>query len=295
MSTYNGEKYLREQLDSLLAQTYSPIEILIRDDSSSDGTVKIIKEYITLHENIRLIQGGNLGATNSFFALLAEADADYVAFCDQDDIWMPDKVEVAVQTIEAEPNQDLPILYCGNKLLVDGDGKELSQALDKDIRPGFGNALVENICTGCTSVLNRVLIEDIKAHFPHDAMFHDWWCYLVASHHGKVIFDETPHIYYRQHGNNEVGGNTSVFTRIRIQSRHVMKSRGKLGAQIREFEHFYISDEDESEEAILLRKVLGAQSLVGATKLLGNRKVYRQRNKLEALPMWFLFVTKLML
>ena len=122
MSTYNGKKYLKEQMDSLLSQTYKNIEILVRDDGSSDGTGEILETYQKQHSNVRVYLQENIGLVDSFFWLLEQSDAGYVAFCDQDDIWKPEKIERAVEKLEQVKG---PALYCGNKMLVDADLKEL--------------------------------------------------------------------------------------------------------------------------------------------------------------------------
>ena len=104
ISTYNGEKYIKEQIDSILNQTYKNIEIVIRDDGSSDSTIEIIKEYQKKHSNIILKEGTNVGFIKSFFQLLGLADSDYYAYCDQDDVWMENKIELAVNALNEADN-----------------------------------------------------------------------------------------------------------------------------------------------------------------------------------------------
>lgn len=114
MSTYNGEKYIEEQLESLLNQTYSDIKIFIRDDGSKDRTKEIIKQFLQKSKNIFLIEGENIGFINSFFELLNISDtADYYAYCDQDDVWMEDKIERAVKFLE-KSDSNKPVLYFSN-------------------------------------------------------------------------------------------------------------------------------------------------------------------------------------
>lgn len=288
MSAYNGEKYLEEQLESLLYQTYSNIEIIIRDDGSTDGTEKLLKIYEENHSNIKVIREENVGVVDSFFGLLKKSDAEYIAFCDQDDIWMKQKVEMAVLALSGE---NMPAVYCGNKLLVNADLEEMGIADTQRMNPGFGNAVVENIATGCTILINRKLAEILKEHIPKHAILHDWWCYLVASYCGKVIYDQTPYIYYRQHENNQVGGKAGFVGQIAAKKKYLKKSRGKLRAQLTEFHHYYHGDKEKDQ---MLASVLETTGLGGKILMLFNAKIYRQK-KLDNLIIRVLFLTNNML
>ncbi len=153
MSTYNGEEFIREQLDSILGQSYPDVDILIRDDGSTDDTFVILKEYEELHQNIHAYQGANLGVNRSFFELLSESNpkASYIGFCDQDDCWLPEKIEAAVRQLE---RMEGPALYCGAKTLVNENLEPLGSQQNPHVTPGFGNAVIESICSGCTLVVN---------------------------------------------------------------------------------------------------------------------------------------------
>ena len=157
MSTYNGENYLREQLDSLLNQTYENIKILIRDDGSKDGTIQILKEYSEKYPNkIECIFDENIGVIKSFFELMKKSDekCNYFAFCDQDDFWLKEKVEKAIEQIKEE----IPFLYCSNTILVDENLKILKINNEKK-EIDLNNILVENCATGCTVVINNKLLK----------------------------------------------------------------------------------------------------------------------------------------
>lgn len=224
LSTYNAQKYLKEQLDSLLAQHYSAFELWIRDDGSSDDTISILKEYEKKDNRVHYYAGKNLGAIGSFFDLMQhvrDRDYAYIAFCDQDDFWKKEKLEIAVKAIAKEVEHQkhfiegnmnrtdsagkIPVLYCSKTQLVDEQLNPLQEEIKRKIHPGFGNALLENIVTGCTTVINRDLNELICQYMPKYCIMHDWWIYLIATLYGKVIYDETPHILYRQHGKNVMG------------------------------------------------------------------------------------------
>lgn len=257
MSTYNGEKYLARQLDSLLAQTLCQmadweVEILVRDDGSQDGTCRILREYAKKDRRIRLEQGENIGVIESFFCLLdaSEADADYLAFCDQDDVWMPDKLFRAVkQTAAAEipavqasqniASARIPVLYCSRACLTD-ENLNPTEAVwtSGEIRPSFGNALIENICIGCTCVMNRSLADILRLSHPAFTPMHDRWFYLVASCFGKVLYDPEAHIYYRQHGGNVVGIKKNYVQELKERVALYKKRRFTNARQAEAFELF---------------------------------------------------------
>ncbi len=288
LSTYNGERFLREQLDSLMRQTWGSIEVLARDDGSSDGTVGILREYAGRYGNIRVYPEENKGVAESFFELLKKSDADYVAFCDQDDVWLEDKLETAVARLETESG---PALYCGNKILVDSDLEPLAKQDAREKRPGFGNAVVECICTGCTAVMNRKLADIMRARLPEHAIMHDWWAYLAASYVGNVIFDKEAHILYRQHGGNVVGAKGGFWGELRLKAAYLKKSRGKLRAQLSDFSRLYHGD---AEKDALVRKVLAAESGKGRLRIAGSREIYRQ-SLLDGAVMRALFLAGRML
>ena len=288
MSTYNGERFLAEQIESLLRQTWGNLEILIRDDGSKDGTSDILKEYGAKYNNIKVFLEENLGVSRSFFELLKKSDADMVAFCDQDDIWLEQKVEAAVQRLEHEQG---PALYCSNKILVDSDGTPMEKQDRRERVPGFGNAVVECICTGCTTVMNREMAQIIKAKTPQRAILHDWWSYLVAAYAGKVIFDKNAYIKYRQHGGNVVGAKAGFIGELRSKAAYLRKNRGKLYGQLSEFAELYQGDD---EKDALVKKVLAANRFAGRWKILWNRQIYRQ-SRLDGIVMRILFLAGRML
>lgn len=209
LATYNGAKFLREQLESFDAQTLRPTRVTIRDDGSTDETVQQIKEWAAGRSNVALLQGPRLGVTKNFFALLANPDeeSDYFAFSDQDDVWLPSKIENGVAAL-LECRHDEPAMYCTRVEYVDENLNHLGHSRVPR-GTGFTNALVENVATGCTVMLNRCARDLVCEKPPETALIHDWWCYLVISAFGRVIYDEKPSIKYRQHANNLTGGTPS--------------------------------------------------------------------------------------
>ena len=208
LSTYNGEKYLREQLDSLLKQTLRPDRIFIRDDGSRDDTVAILEEYCSEHPFMEYYCGKNLGPAKSFWELITKTEeADYYALCDQDDVWFEDRLETAVKRLEQE-DKDIPLLYCSRYTLTDQD----LNPLDSNVSglygfSDFAHSLIYHTAPGCTFVFNaaarkQILKYDVEKEYCviHDAIIHK-----VVTMSGKMILDDTSHIYYRQHGDNQIG------------------------------------------------------------------------------------------
>lgn len=288
MSTYNGEKFLEEQIDSLLRQTYCNFEILIRDDGSKDRTCEILKEYEKKYSNIYVYLENNVGVTKSFFELLKKSDADYIAFSDQDDVWLEEKIEKAVEKLQTLKE---PALYCSNKILVDSNLNIIAENKHKKLVPGFENAVVECICTGCTSMMNRSLAENIKEHIPERAIMHDWWCYLVASYLGTVIFDNNAYIYYRQHESNVVGASPTVIGTIRAKADYVKKNKGKLKGQLGDFSKMYHQDTEKDE---LVQLLLSSEKMPAKTKVVFGHHFYRQE-KIDYLITHILFLINRML
>lgn len=209
LPTYNGTRYLREQLQSIEAQALPVARITIRDDGSTDGSDVLVQEWAKGRSNVHLLQGPRLGAVNSFFTLLEGCgdECDYFAFADQDDVWLPDKVERAVVSLDRYGTEE-PAMYCSRVEYVDESLGHIGYSqVPKKV--DFANALVENVATGCTVVLNHSARSLLRRGFPQKTIMHDWWCYLVLSALGTVVFDELPSVKYRQHGGNVVGGTSS--------------------------------------------------------------------------------------
>lgn len=208
LSTYNGELFLREQLDSLFAQVGVELHIWVRDDGSKDSTQKILFEYREKFPNkITIVLGENIGWKRSFFELLSFAKQnsvvyDYYAFCDQDDIWLPTKLQRAVEKM-GELNTNIR-LYCSN-LYYYKDGCNYGLIRNKDYCPTVENCLMRNYATGCTIVFNKVLLKVLTDRMPHIEVMHDFWTYQVAVLLGSVYVDQGAYILYRQHSNNQIG------------------------------------------------------------------------------------------
>jgi glycosyltransferase involved in cell wall biosynthesis len=212
LSTYNGEKYLKEQLDSLFSQTYKNFEIIVRDDGSSDKTLEVLKCY-----DVKLLSSdGNIGIKKSFETLLLYAyensDADYFMFCDQDDVWNNDKIEKTLEKMQELENlygDNIPLLVHSDLEVVNEKLETLSSSMWKSehINPRantLNKLLMQNTITGCTMMINRTLAMK-SLSISSKAIMHDWWIGLIVGAFGKIGFIEESTMKYRQHGKNDTG------------------------------------------------------------------------------------------
>jgi len=208
MSTYRGERFVEEQIASILQQLPEDGRLLVRDDGSGDETADRV---LAIEDpRITLTRGSNLGFARSFFTLLAlvPADADVVMLADQDDVWLPGKIDRAATAVRAQAG---PALYCSRQHLVDEDLRPVAESAHWPRGASFRNALAENIVTGCTVALNRPGLDLVlRLGDVNRIHFHDWWMYLVVSAFGTVIADPQPSMLYRQHGGNVVGRGAGV-------------------------------------------------------------------------------------
>lgn len=229
LSTYNGEKFLGEQLDSLLAQSYKNFILVVRDDGSYDRTVSILESYAGDHsEQILLLprDGENKGASGGFAFLVDYVlknkeslglQSAYMLFCDQDDTWYPQKIEkllAAMLAAEADSEPAIPILVHSDLEVVSEQNTVIAKSLIKyqglEIeRNSFPNLAISNLVTGCTALINEPLAEKALP-IPENAIMHDWWLALVATAFGKLVYLDIPLVHYRQHGNNTIGAKEFV-------------------------------------------------------------------------------------
>ncbi|MCR5625135.1 MAG: glycosyltransferase family 2 protein [Lachnospiraceae bacterium] len=254
MSTYNGEKYLPAQLDCILNQTVVDagveLNILIRDDGSTDGTCDVLEAYKNSYpEVVSYYRGKNKGVAESFFNLMKHAgEADYYAFSDQDDIWHPDKLLEAVKVIDREAVIEdyegneviVPFMYTCAVTLVDEDMNEIVGNINrKNQVASFENALVENISPGCTQVFNKRIFDIVNIQFPKNIYMHDWWIYLVSGCFGKVYFDDTSYIYYVQHEDNAVGMKSDRIKEFWMRVKNQREKKDRLFRHAEELVRIY--------------------------------------------------------
>lgn len=218
LSTYNGERYLAEQLDSIIEQTHRDWLIVASDDGSQDGTLSILESYQRQlgPERLRIVHGPRRGFAANFISLATNSsiEADYFAFCDQDDRWHPGKLERALCWLRLQPNA-CPALYCARTRLIDATGQfqGFSPLFDKP--PSFQNALVQSLAGGNTMVFNRNTRQLLIKAGNVPVVSHDWWSYILTSGNGGLIhYDPEPSVDYRQHGSNLIGANSGLADRV---------------------------------------------------------------------------------
>lgn len=211
LATYNGEKYLVEQLESILSQTYSNFRLLISDDFSTDGTRKILEEYKKKDDRIQLFfQGKNLGVIKNFEYLLKKVESKYYMLSDQDDIWKENKIERSVEKLE---NSESDLVYTDLEVVDENLNVTYKsywklKGIYKKVKKynNFQALYLNNFITGCTIISKKEFIKDILP-LPNISKFvlHDYWISLIISQKGKISYIEEPLIKYRQHKNNKIG------------------------------------------------------------------------------------------
>lgn len=212
LATYNGQDYLAEQVRSIQAQTVTDWELLIRDDGSTDGTHEVIRELVASDSRIRWINPDemiNLGVIKSFYTLVKYEPADYYFFSDQDDVWLPNKLEVTLKRAQAEP-ADQPLLVYTDLKVVDEDLNVLHESMiatqSHHANTELHQELTENTVTGGTMMINKALADLWQT--ADDLLMHDWYLALVAAALGKLVYLDRATQLYRQHCNNVLGART---------------------------------------------------------------------------------------
>jgi hypothetical protein len=242
LATFNGARFLPEQLASLERQTHADWRLTIRDDGSADRTPAIIEAFAQRHtDRVQILRDdrGRLGACGNFAALLEASDAPYFMFCDQDDIWLPDKIAELLRTlraVEAQRNSETPVLAHSDLILVDDALQVLhpsfwrySRLFDPTAPRRSARVMLQNYVTGCASIGNAAL-RRAALPIPSEARVHDWWVALAAAILGEIAEHEIPTILYRQHHNNEIGARPGRLLGILAR---LIRSRGAALRHVR--------------------------------------------------------------
>ena len=225
LCTYNGERYLKEQLDSFLRQKLFPYEIVACDDASTDSTVEILEDFArTAPFPIRIYRSEhNLGLIQNFSKAASLCTGDYVAFSDQDDIWLPDRLDASfhrMKEAEREYGSDIPLLVYSDMSIIDSEGLCLRPSFMKHEKVWHSDhdplrrLLAQNIISGNTSLCNKVLMQ-VSLPFPEVITNHDGWFALIAASIGKIFFIPEALVLYRQHESNAVGAGPTQKVNIR--------------------------------------------------------------------------------
>lgn len=248
MATYNGEKYLREQIESILNSSYQDFEIFIYDDGSTDNTLKLISEYeklypskIHIHQNEK-----NLGVCINFLRAVSMTTMDYIMLCDQDDVWKPDKIAKTLKrmkNMESRFGKNLPLAVFTDADIVDENLNIINKSffgynhLDPS-KTDLAHILMENKLIGCTVMINssvRKLLHNYP--LPINAKFHDWWIALITSSMGKIGYINERTLYYRQHSSNIVGG-SGFFSYVKNRLANFGKQKEALICLYRQADEF---------------------------------------------------------
>jgi len=288
MATYNGEKFIKEQLDSILNQTYENWKLIIHDDGSTDLTVDIVKKYAKKHpDRIIFIDDGIKcrGAKENFAHLIRIAkeqfNFNYIMFSDQDDIWLPEKIKITLDKMIAAENKykNKPILVHTDLYIYENvETSKYKKFMEyQNLNSSFdtiNRLIVQNIVTGCTVMINKLSVEKIKK-IPKEAIMHDWWIAIVISSFGKIVFLDNATILYRQHENNIVGvkqKNLSFYIK-KIVSRNSFECNS---LQMKKFLNIYKESLNKNDKKIIEVFIsLQSYSYLKARYLMWKYKIYK--------------------
>jgi glycosyltransferase involved in cell wall biosynthesis len=297
VATYNGERFLREQLDSLLHQTYPLIEIVIVDDASTDGTIAILDEYTLLHEKIRLFKSEtNVGYIKNFEKGIASCKGEYVALSDQDDIWLPEKISRLM-----DEREDYPLIYC-DSALINAEGDSLGMKLS-DVKnlTTFWSPL--NYVYGGSVAGHAMLVKKdvIVGALPLPSIFpHDYWIGFLSTSFGKLKFLDEVLVRYRQHGGNVTGvtaGHVKATKGIQTKSERNAIARQRISTM---FERCPDHLHEEKKVLYLLSRCFERFSLVNnftRMRLFFNYRkeitAYKKRNEIRRILFCFKMFVKI--
>ena len=278
LSTYNGEKFLRQQLDSYLnMEEFERCCVLIRDDGSTDGTISILKNYEN-RKNFKIAYGKNLGVLGSYQWLIQNSDptCSYFAFSDQDDIWKQDKVKKALAQLECCP-KGKAALFASYSQITDEKLNPIGQTIAPTRGISFYNAMVQNILPGHTQVFNLVLRNYLCRYGLEGAAGVDWWTYLMASALGTVVFEPSCTVLHRQHGNNAVGYRINAQSLFWRRLHYVLEGKGNtISQQIKAF-YTLLGDEIPDVYRREMEEFLeGTKNVMARLHYLKISRVYRQ-------------------
>jgi glycosyltransferase involved in cell wall biosynthesis len=282
LCTFNGAQFLVEQLDSLEAQTHQNWAVIVSDDGSADQTLEILQQYQVKWPfgKLTIRKGPQKGFCQNFLSLVCdpEIEADYYAFCDQDDVWLPEKLSVALKNIIINQDSEIPYLYCGRTKYVTDKLKACGMSPKFVFPPSFRNALVQSIAGGNTMVFNlaaKLLITKVGVV---DVPLHDWWIYqLVTGVNGDVFYDPVPQVLYRQHKFTLVGANISFFSKINrvwmLLKGRFQESNTKNVKALKQVSHLFLNSH---QEILRLFELSRGARLKDRLRLIGVCGLYRQ-------------------
>ncbi len=291
LATYNGEKYLREQIDSIFAQEGVEIEIACSDDCSTDGTQDILKEYSEKHKNFSYyINKENKKFTYNFLDLffsVKEKKFDYVAFADQDDFWLPNKLISGINKIKEQGETKHGCLYSSNLIVTNEKLEKIGMQEDETVltKTNKQTYLFENIATGCTMVMDKKFYDYASRYYPNNVNLHDYWLFMIAIYSANYVYDFNGYILYRQHGDNQIGTNKKKWTRKNISKvLHTKNGQDHTADELLKGFEKYIYPEN-LQDLIMIRDY--KKKFKYKWKLMFNKK-YRKRNRNLILKLKFI-------
>lgn len=251
LATYCGQQFLESQIDSILAQSHKDFRILVRDDDSKDNTRLILEEVAQRDSRIHVLPSAErLGVCGNFSRLMTYAQADYIAFADQDDIWMSNKLALSLskmKQLEQQHGRRTPLLVHTDLQVVGNDLSHIDHSfwhyanLNPYHAQHFNKLLVQNVVTGCSMLFNRHLLE-LATPIPSEAIMHDWWLALVAAGFGKAGIEPVPTLLYRQHSQNVLGAQRfGLWTALKTWKERLKKGSADYRLQAEAFHNRYAS------------------------------------------------------
>lgn len=276
LSVYNGEKYLEEQIESIIKQSNVNVSIYIRNDGSTDKTTSILNSIINVYPNIHFYNGNNIGIKDSFLNLVSYVpdDFEYYAFSDADDFWLDRKLISAIDILQRKSN-DIPQAYCSQISLVDENLKFIRNGSKLKKPIAFGNAVVECRMSGATSVFNKRLLDIVRSLDHAHAVMHDAWLNLIATAFGEVYFDPDSYILYRQHGQNADGGMRDSTERWKFRSERYKSfiRYARQAESLLEQTRYIIAP----DKRVILENIVDFTNKKRAISFLKYRQLYYQR------------------
>lgn len=275
LSTYNGEKYIKEQIKSIFNQIGVDVFCLVRDDGSQDNTLKILYELKKIYKNLEVISQKNIGWRKSFKKLvyLSNDNMDYYSFSDQDDVWLPNKLKRGIEVLEKE-NNNIPLLYYSNAYIVDNDLNIIGEK--KNIKPPVIKENFISACygQGCTMIFNLKANQYFKLYETKNDISHEHWLSCLCAYFGKIIYDPFYSIFYRQHEHNVFGSKKN--NKFYLLKEWILKKKNyKDSLCYQELYDGYFEYLEIKDKKILLDFIKSEKSMMARIKLILNPNIKR--------------------
>ena len=290
LSTYNGEKYLEEQLDSILNQKGDfSLKMLVRDDGSKDRTLEILEKYSKKIE-MQIIRGKNIGVNKSLKELFmnCDTDCDYFSISDQDDVWLETKIQAAIESLSK--NRNKLKMFATRSLVTDINMNIIGKTQDPGNRLSYYNAMVQNVCPGHTQVFNKDVVLKLRKNYSENIFVIDWWIYLLVSSMGEITFDRRCFVKHRQHGKNSAGYELNFWKKLKKRIYFLNKyKKSPVSEQLKSFFEIY-KNEMKKEYTIETGNFFNnQQNIFYRIKYILFAKVFRY-GKLENLVFKLLYI-----